>query len=368
MKIKIMLLFIVLVLLITGCGKIENKKDIMNVNAKDKPPLCELYIRTQGNISYCRIYSIQQGKIEFERKLLELRRENLTIDSIGKASNDRAYGTVYINRNGGVNNKVLVFRNGEIQKTISLDKYGTSSIITDEEKELSYVSFAIQPASYNLDGTPYNIIKNDQVIKPFSLKGTCEAYDVGNKFIYLAVMASDLGYENVPDNYLATIDRNTQDVRIINDKIETPISLSVNPVNKNIYTIVRNPYTGDSNIFVYGENGNFQKEIKLGIKWANEIHINSNGIAYITHGDISRKVDEPHCVVIMDTVSEKMIGQIDTPKGPNKMNSIDNYLFISNYPSNSVSVIDMGANELLANMEGISDGKSDINEIVIIKH
>ncbi|RJQ32750.1 MAG: hypothetical protein C4589_00340 [Peptococcaceae bacterium] len=209
------------------------------------------------------------------------------------------------------------------------------------------------------------------MIKHFYLKGDGRGYDVGDKYIYIGVLASNLGYENTPDEYLAAIDRDTQEVKIINRAIKTPSlgSLSVNPVNKNIYTLVLNPDTGDSTLFVYSEKGDFLKEIKLEIKWANYLHINSRGIAYITYGYIFEHANKPHGVLVMDTSgSEKIIGKIDTPKGPCNMTAADNYLFVANFPSDSVSVIDMGRNELLANMEGVGDGESSVDEIVVIKY
>ncbi|RJQ32751.1 MAG: hypothetical protein C4589_00345 [Peptococcaceae bacterium] len=122
MKVKVVFLFFLLILSVAGCTKTGSTK---TETKKDKPPLYELYINNQGNISYCRIYSIQKGKIEFDKKILELRTEkNLTILSIGKASNGRAYGTVYLNKGfyGGLNNKLVAFKDGEIQKIVTLEK------------------------------------------------------------------------------------------------------------------------------------------------------------------------------------------------------------------------------------------------------
>jgi YVTN family beta-propeller protein len=311
--------------------------------------------------------------INTEKKILNLRTaaKNLTLLSICKTTSNKVLGTVYHNRTGdGLNNKVVVFKDGEIKKIIDFGKkHGPDYIISDAEKGLSYIGFVLQPARYNPEGTPYYILKEDVKYKWFALKGSCRTYCIGEENIYAFVTAfKELGYKNIPENYLATINRDTQEVKITNDSIGLPFSCDYIPNKEEIWTLysdINNNW--NSKICIYNKDGTVKKEFNLETIRANRILINKNGLAYISHGDYMGKANCINAITIHDTNTQKYIGKIDMPKGPMTISEMDNYLFVSNSPSNSVSIIDTSSNKLIYTIENITDDYSSIDENVVIK-
>ena len=373
MKIKIIALSLILSLgtmCFSACGTEKNiqKEDF----------LYEMYVNTSGAMQYVKIFSLEKDNINYSQKdLREDKNFKEILHSIGDAKGDIVYGTVYRkSRQEGLENKVLIFKNGSLDKKLRLNGHGPSNIISDVEKDLAYVSFVLQPASYNPQGRPYKILKAGKEYKDFALKGFCEAYAIGPKYIYVSVSAVHLGYKETPDKYLAKIDRETQEVTIINEEIDLAGSMAYNPINKKIYAIT---YTGgnedqlgvskyDLYIYRYDEDGNLEEKSILDSPHLNDIHISDDGSAYVTAGNHMYLDDPNNYVAKMDLETMKIIKKIDLPKTPCVMTQKDNYLFICDRNGDAVSIVDTNTFELIGNISNLTNGRLAIDGVVVKKN
>lgn len=332
-----------------GCGRV--------VNQNNKIPRYQLYAYNRGDVHSVEILSISKENVKYNTKVIELRKKGLNADNIYEVSGNKIYSPNYRTKGNIQKGKVVVIENGEITKTIKIsDKYGAQNTISDIGKKKAYIMFALQPAPYNPQGTPFKIIdtEKDEVIKPFSLKGSFDGYDIKNNFIYACVTSTDLGYKDVPNNYLVSINRDTQDIKILTPKgLEfSPTDLKVAP-NGKIYLVssLNNlKYEGcnEPKISIYNTNGAFIREVKLDLPYCDKIIINEDGIAYINHNNAG---DFGDTITIFDTNTDKVIGKITGFNGPSGMVIKDNFLFVSNYNTGKISVVDLKSKETIGSIE-----------------
>ncbi|AVX31856.1 hypothetical protein CTH_2316 [Carboxydocella thermautotrophica] len=348
----ILVIFITLMTLLNGGCANDNQTSTTN-----SQPEFRLYAYDMGNVHYVEVFNLDKQQINYKVKLINLRKQGLLASDIYQVQEKKFYCPNYSHKGEIVPGRIVVLNNlGQIIKTINIkDKYGAHDLIVDPEKKLAYVRFILQPAPYNPSGTPFKIIntEQDKVVKPFYLKGSIDGYDISGNFIYVIATAAGLGYNDVPNNYIATIDRNTQELKILtpNGLDFCPTDLKIAP-NGKIYLVssLNNlKYEGcnEPKISIFNTDGKLIKEIKLDLPYCNQILINKNGIAYITHNNGGELGDS---ITIFDTNTDKVISRIKGFSGPTYMAIRDNYLFVSNYNTGKISVVDLKTNQIIGNI------------------
>jgi len=356
---------ILAILVFSGCNDYAVDKNQINQNSK-----YQLYAEIMGDVKYVEISEITKGNIRYSKpKKIELRKLGLLANGIYEVSGKKVYCPNYRTKGELQKGKVVVLENGKIVKTIKIkNRFGAQNIISDIDKKAAYVMFILQPASYNPAGTPFMMIdtEKDEITKPFNLKGTFYGYDIKDNYIYLTVTARRLGYKEIPDEYIASINRDTQEIKILtpNGLDFCPVDLKIAP-NGKIYLVssLNNPkYDGcnEPKISIYNTDGNFVKEVKLDIPYCNKIVIDKTGIAYINHNNGGELGDT---ITVFDTNTDKVVGTIEGFNGPSAMMIKDSYLFVSNYNSGKVSVVDLKTREVIGN---INLGESDKPSTLII--
>ncbi|KNZ70765.1 hypothetical protein Tfer_0444 [Thermincola ferriacetica] len=335
----------------SGCGHSEtNTKLISNLKYS-------LYADNLGDVSYIEIFSLDKGNFKYNVKQIQLRKKGLNANHIYKVSENKIYCSNYGSNGEIQKGRIVVLKNGDIINTIKIkDKYGAQDIIFDPGKKKAYVMFILQPAPYNPSGTPFKIIdtEKDEVIKPFSLKGSFYGYDIKGNYIYVCVDAIDLGYKDVPNNYIASIKRNTQEIKVLTPKGLNfcPTDLKIAP-NGKIYMVSsfnNLKYEGckEPKVSIYNTDGTFLKEIKLDLPDCNKIVINKDGMAYITHNNGG---DSGDTITVFNTNTDKVVGKIKGFSGPAGMAIKDNYLFVSNYNTGKISVVDLKLSKIIGNIK-----------------
>jgi hypothetical protein len=339
-----------------------HSKSIINVNNSltNGKPLYDVYVEN-GNVGFLEIYDIKKDNIKYsDLEVTKLKNEGKTVANISEILGDKVYATVNP-LESNLANRVEVFENGKLSKELVFqDKHGPTSIINDREKNKAYVMFGLSTQDINPNGTPIGIIytKTDEIIDtPFYIKGAIQGYDFDDKYIYMNVVDANMAkYNDVPGSYILRIDRDNLSTEIV-----TKNGLDVYgrdlKISKNGYIyITSNGYFKDSKyvdehkLSIYNKDGSLVKNIPLD-PWCNNIVIDNNGIAYISHRDKDKRRDElGDRITVFDTNKNQIIGSITGFTGPDSLIIKDNYLFVSNTRGKSISIVDTNSREIIGNI------------------
>lgn len=322
--------------------------------------LYDVYVEN-GSVGFLEIYDIKKDNIKYsDLEVTKLNKEGKTVANVSDILGDKVYATVNP-LESKLANRVEVFENSKLSKELVFqDKYGPSSIINDREKNKAYVMFSLAPQSSNPNGTPFGIIntKNDEIIDtPFYIKGAIQGYDFDGQYIYVNVVDSDMAeYDDVPGRYILKIDRDNLSTEIVtkNGLDVYGRDLKINS-DGNIY-ITSNGYFKDGEyvdehkLSIYNKDGSLIENISLE-PWCNNIVIDNNGIAYISHRDKDKRRDKlGDKITVFDTNKNQIIGSITGFKGPDSLIIKDNYLFVSNTRGKSISIVDTNSREIIGNI------------------
>ncbi len=336
-----------------------------------RKPTYEIYARAGKKIVYAQV---NEKLTKDKLKIIDFRKKGMQLGGITKTPQNKIYCSIYRKANGDkMGKEIAIINNGKIDKYIELEKYGPNEFINDLDRKKTYTMMAAQPKVYNPDGTPFTIIdsEKDQVIKQFNLKGFFSDYDFLDEKIYVAVYGAEgLGYEGLADSYIASIDRDTQEIEIItkegldfvptdlkiNSKGEIYLVSGINPIKDGI---------NEPRITVIKNDGTFIKDMAIE-PWAVGLIIDSRGIAYINHiGKVDLGDFSGDTITVYDTNTDDIVGKITGFNGASSMELIDNYLFVSNYQSGIISVVDTNKNSVIAN---IDLSVQRITELQVMKH
>jgi len=357
MRKVIVILGILVLLIIAYFGYLKVIKNGADTLTKGKA-LYDVYVEN-GSVGFLEIYDIKKDNIKYSD--LEIsKKEGKTVAEISEILDDKVYATVNP-LESKLANRVEIFENGKVSKELVFpDKGGPTSIINDRDNNKAYVMFKFSPRSINPNGTPFGIIntKNDEIIDtPFYIKGAIQGYDFDDKYIYVNVVDADMAeYNDVPGRYILKIDRDNLSTDIV-----TPNGLDLYgrdlKINKNgnIY-ITSNGYFKDSEyidehkLSIYNKDGSLIENVSLE-PWCNNIVIDNNGIAYISHRDKDKRRDKlGDRITIFDTNTNQIVGSITGFKGPESLIIKDNYLFVSNTKGKSISIVDTNSREIIGNI------------------
>lgn len=232
-------------------------------------------------------------------------------------------------------------------------------MLSDINRNKVYVMMAFQPAVYNVEGNSFLIIdtKKNTIERPFNLKGGFTSYGFKDNLIYTFAFPKGLGFKNVPDAYIATINRDTYKVNVLtkNGIDICPIDLELAP-NGKIYMLSNfNPLKGDNviepKISIYNTDGSFVKEIPID-KWCDKLEIDKDGIAYINHiGQENQGTFSGEFITVLDTNRNVVIDKIKGFNGCSCISIKDDYLFVGNYNTGIISVFDIRTREKIGSIE-----------------
>lgn len=355
MKFKIIFLLVPLLMIsLTGCQS-EKLAEITDARV----PKYEIYSECGGNLSYTRIYSMEKNKIDFKNVFLPTKKElRICIDSFSNGPNYKVYCAMYSNYpEKGLSRYYAIFKDGKFQKKVDLGEKqtGTSDLMSDTEKGITYITGALQPAGTNPNGRPYKVLKNDQIINNFGIKGAIRSYTIGEKVIYANVVSKSYGYEDMPEEFLSTIDRDTQEVKVLNTI--SVGSLAFNSKNRKLYGAISDSNNETPRLCVLDANGKLEKEFFPVPYLSYGIYIDKNGLAYLGT-DYGAKV--------FDTNTEKVVKEINIGSHPSDYFASDNYLFISSESKGSVAIIDMNTQELIGTLK-VAEPNSLLGRITVVK-
>ncbi|ENK1244176.1 hypothetical protein AB2063_002358 [Clostridium botulinum] len=348
----------------------KHKKDI------SEDSLYDIYVQSNSNLKYVQIKNIKDGDIEYtEPRDISFQKHGLTMDSMCSADSNKIYCSIYREHNGdALSNKIAVVQNGKIKEYIKIkDEKGPNLLINDLNHKKIYPMMVVQPYEYNKNGIPFAEINtvNDTCKKSFSIKGVINGYSIKNNYIYTAVgNANDFGFKNIPNNYIASININNNEVDVLTPKglNVSPLDIKLTPKNKFyiISDIVPEEQISNPKLSIYNINGKFEKEIKLP-PCCNSIEIDKNGLAYINHiGKEIQDTFDGDTITVIDTNTDKIIDTIHGFKGCLDMCIKDNYLFVTNYIGKNITIIDTNTRKKIGDI----DLGEDVNptNLVVIKN
>ncbi|WP_251861400.1 hypothetical protein [Clostridium sp. Marseille-Q2269] len=331
----IVIISITLIALLSVCiiNIFNHKKDV------SKDSLYDIYVQSNSNLKYVQIKNIKNGHIEYSKsKDISFQKKGLTMDSMCYVDN-KIYCSIYKEHNGNnLSNKIAVVGNGKIKKYIKIkSEHGPTRLISDLNHKKVYSMMVIQPYEYNKNGIHFAEVNtvNDTCKKSFSIKGEINGYSIKDNYIYTAVIdGTYYGFKNLPNNYIASINVNNNQVKVLTPKglNFSPLDIKLTPKNKfyMVSDIIPEKQISNPKLSIYNINGDFEKEIKLP-PCCNSIEIDKNGLAYVNH--IGKKVQDTFdgdTITVIDINTRKKIGDIDLGKCEDEGNDI--------YPANLVVV------------------------------
>lgn len=344
---------------------IDSKISVINKKFTYRPTAkYDLYIGLLGNVGYVQINDIKNGKIDYNKPyIFNFKKKGLNVGSL-VSSQSRIFTSIHDDSsNGSLQNKTGM---GEGKKVATLDKnkitnyinfpkhFGLEDMLIDTKKHKAYVMCAVQPARYNKSGTPF-VAFNTMTNKPqktINIKGILAGYAIKGNYIYMAIYgAKKLDYTDVPDEYIATLNRETNKIKVLtavnNGKV---LDLAIG--SKTIY-VLKSTTNNSSELDTYELNGKSIDQIPLS---SNPAHIvlNDKGLLYMSN--LGSQYDGKS-VSVFDTHTGKVITDIKGFVGAGMMTIKDHYLFVDNEGRASVSVVDMDTNKIIGTIDfGLGQG------------
>lgn len=314
-----------------------------------------LYLGLYGNVGYIQIKDIKENSIDYGKPyIFNFKKEGLIVSAIANINN-KVFASIHEdihNKNNDGKKVVVMNRNNIISKVEFPNHFGMSKIIIDKQHHKGYVMCAVQPSNYNPKGTPFVTFntQNGHRLKTIHLKGILGGYSIKGNYIYMAVFgAKKTGYSDVPDQYIARLDRDSGKVEVVAATNKNQPNLSVRD-----FTVGTNKMyllTGSSNdggtLSVYNLDGTLVKNIPLENTPAH-LALNKKGILYISHVGSDYHGQE---VTLYNTKTGQIIKNIKGFDGAGMMQIQDNYLFVDNEGHASVTVVDMKKNQIIGTVD-----------------
>lgn len=337
----------IMMLLLNSCSNFSAQEK--NIPYNDSSTY-DIYFNHVGNIGFIQVQSIEKGNIVYGKmKYMATKNDDKMIYKLVNSADNKVYASV---RTPGSSkaNRLIVLKKGEIQKEIVFkDNQKPAEIINDVEKNRVFVELTQINA---IIGTPIRIVDyttDEYYDCPFNIKGNIRGYGILGDYIYVAA-----------DTRIIKIDRNSLEMKIVSKEYlgSLPNDLGVSPNGKVYITTnghvemidpdnrATTDFKTDDSLMIYDLNGNFQKKVELK-KWCDQIIINKNGIAYISHK--GKRTDNDYLgetLTIFDTNTDRIVKTIDGLYGITTMYLMDDYLFIYTSEKQSITIMDANTYEI----------------------
>ncbi len=330
-----LIFFLIIFMLPIGCILDDNKE-----KAK-----YELYFQNSNKLGYMKIYdSFNTSKVKYVdyKNFYKLGTRDMAI-------NDK--GVLYhgICKNVNLNTllkKIYMVKGDKKIGEIETPEDCPSKLFMD--KNILYVFYITWLGPYRPEGGLLSIIDTDtnKVIDNKRIFGTIEdPPKVYKDKIYMILkIANELGYKEYSDSYLASIDRNTHEIKRLFD---TPDILDFEIYEDHIYMIRYVEVSKEKELFYLvktdmGGNEISQKKIDYDIT---NIEIKDNEIAYL-YNNFSES-----SIYIHDIKKDKLIKEIKDFGIVWNIEFIDNLLFIPGYQGNNILVINRDNFEVVKEIE-----------------
>ncbi len=333
-----LILFLISPILLVGCTY-NNIND--NKNAK-----YELYFQNSNKLGYMKIYdSFNTSEIKYVdyKNFFKLGTRDTTINKKGVL-----YHGICKNMSLGTLLKKIYIVNGDkkVGEIETPDDCPSEFIIN---KDILYVFYATWLSPYRPEGGLLTLIdtNTNKVIDNKRVFGSLQdpAKKYKDKIYMILRSANKIGYKEYSDSYLATIDRNTHEIKKLFD---TPDILDFHIYKDHIYMIRYVEVSKEKELFYLVKTdmeGNEISQKKIDYDITN-IEINDNGIAYF-FSDYS----ETTSVYIHDIKENKLLKEIKDFGVVRNIEFIDNLLFIPGYKGNNILVINRDNLEVIKEID-----------------
>ncbi|MCR8846373.1 hypothetical protein NQ117_22055 [Paenibacillus sp. SC116] len=342
---------LLLVLFLSSCGSEVTTDPKGDIKALLNESIYDIYLNTGGNLTVAQVLDIgtEHAKISTPVKI-KIRDDGGILHSIESVGDKKIYASIYDRTGGRSDKRIKVFQEGVQSNVINTNMTGPNRMIWDEAYGKMYVAYAFTPKK---DGIPMAIIdtKLDKEIGKVMIKGAALFYKLHGDYLYVIVtVANKMGYKDVPDNYILSINRITGQTQIVGStgKLENPKGLAVNDKGIFVITIKDDPTDfKTSKLKWYSTSGDLVSEFPLD-PGARDIVINNQGTAYISHNDKSVHSDmNGSQITVFDTKNKKLISKLKGFKSPTELVLVDQYLFVLNDRDSSISIVNTNSNKVI---------------------
>lgn len=355
--------FILLLILSSSCSFL-GKEHLSSINDE-----FYLYVNNGGNLEIINIREKNKQINVDKNAKVNFKETGDILHSLAYIKEGKIIGTFYDKVGGNLNNKVVTIYKDKVKKDITLKNKGPSHIIADPIRNRAYILSAILPGVHK-NGIPLEIINtsSDREIGSISIKGAPLNYSIYKDKLYLTVVkANELGYQDVPNNYILQIDLPSGIQRIMtpNGFNYSPKGMSIsNDGNIFVIKMPLNPKEfKNSSLIGYDLYGNQICEYPLPTG-GRDIVIDEDGLAYITHNDKEIYGDRKGTTItVIDTNTGEDKGKIDGLYSPTEVEMYDEFLFVINDFSNTISVVNKAKKKII---ENISFGNNAVLSSMLI--
>lgn len=320
-----------------------------------------IYLNLLGNLGVIQIKNIKNGDINYGKPyIINFKEKGMTIADIIN-SESSIFASVYDDKKSGGNgkgNKIAVIKQNQLSRFIEFPhNNGMSYMINDSKKEKAYVMTGVHPKKANPKGTPlvsFNT-SSEKKLNTLNIKGILGGYAIKGNYIYLAVFgAKKTGYDEVPNQYIAKLKRDTGEISVLT-KINNDTSIRDLAERDNNLYLLTSTSNHKGKVDIFNLNGTHLKEINVP-SYPFQLKLSEKDNIYVSH--IGKNYDGKK-VTIIDTKLNKVTKTINGFNGAGEMKIKDQYLFVSNEGESSVSLVDTKTNELLGKVDfGFKSGSS----------
>lgn len=274
----------------------------------------------------------------------------------------------------GKKNHVIV--EGKMESTDTFDnKMLIDNLIVDEEHQLIYYMGTIQDSTQSPKGSPITIVdlNTEEVVDTLYYKGELYGCTMNDKYIYMTILLGQtLGYTDVKEAYIARINRETRAYEIV-----TKEGLDYGPIdicatnNDTLYTIScinprKNGGVNEPKICKYNSDGKLLCEIEIPL-WCEQAVLDEDGLMYINHIGKENMGDyQGQKMTIFDTNTDKIIETVDGFKGCSSIAIQDGYIFVANYLTGDISILDKKTRKAIGSTKLGDTGR--LEKLLIVKN
>ncbi|GIP22088.1 YncE family protein [Paenibacillus sp. J22TS3] len=362
---KVITILLLSVLTTTACAS----KDPDQGPVLDPDPVYDIYMSINGRLGLVQVTQIQKNNVETSPVQMWSKEGKGNLDTVALTSGNKIYGSLYDKVGGASDRRLVVYKEGKKLKEISLDKKGPQLIIPDTVHNKAYVLLMFGRGNGIVDGgLPVKVFdtNEDKEIGEIGIKGALDKYTLTDQSIYAAVVkARDLGFTDVPDNYILQIDRTSGVQKILTSFDYAPKGMATD--GSYIYIVNMPLYAEnfkESTLSIYDLKGKLVKDVSVdpGVR---DIVLDEKGYAYIAHSDKDAYDDRAgDHITVYDTKQRKIMGKIDT-LAPTELAIVDHYLFAINNWGISLSMFDLSTRKLIKTIP--FDEGSFVSSLQIIK-
>ncbi|GIP22089.1 YncE family protein [Paenibacillus sp. J22TS3] len=362
---KVIAIVLLITLIVTACdSKDPDPGFVLNPH-----PVYDIYMNINGRLGLVQVTQIQKNNVETSPVQMWSKEGKGNLNTVALTSGNKIYGSLYDKVGGDSDHRLVVYKEGKKLKEISLDKKGPRLIIPDTVHNKAYVLLMFGRGNGIVNGgLPVKIIdtNEDKEIGELGIKGALLNFAFTDQSIYATVVkARDLGFTDVPDEYILQIDRVSGAQKILTSFDYSPKGMAT---DRSYIYIVNMPVDvipfKKSKLSIYDLKGKLVKDVSVdpGVR---DIVLDKKGYAYIAHSDKDAYDDRAgDHITVYDTKQGKIIDKIST-LAPTELAIVDHYLFAINNWGISLSMFDLSTRKLIKTIP--FDEGSFVSSFEIIK-